>query len=326
MKDYKSEIENSRVGCLGSSDGAMLARIANGGYVPQSAMKRLAVVKGLIPNRNIPQTAAVRAGDEIEMAIYEHLKQTNNAIQSNPLWVSEKYSREHVKLISHPDIVFEDLQNRTLYVYEVKTTKATIDETRYTYKAQLYIHNLIAHERAEKNGRGWKVRLFLVHYDTNGLDLEAGCPFDVSRLTVRDVRQKADLFDIDRAMDLVNDAIANMEEYYDDEVDADYLPPIVKAEFDAMTKILQEIKEREQKVDEFKARLYSFLKEKNIKSIKNDVFSITRVDDTESVGFDAKRFLEDYAAKHKKLYKKLLKDYEKITKRKGYALIKLHHK
>ena len=48
IQDYKQEVANTRKGCLGGSDGKMLSQIAALGYVPKSALKRLAVCKGLI--------------------------------------------------------------------------------------------------------------------------------------------------------------------------------------------------------------------------------------------------------------------------------------
>ena len=55
--------------------------------------------------------------------------------------------------------------------------------------------------------------------------------------------------------------------------------------------------------------------EKDIKSIKTDVFTLTKVEPTETITFDKKKFEED----HKTLYKKYLKK----SNKKGYALLKL---
>ena len=65
------------------------------------------------------------------------------------------------------------------------------------------------------------------------------------------------------------------------------------------------------------------LKEKNIKSIKNSAFSITRVDPTESKTFDAKSYLDDEAKAHPRKTKKLIAKYTKTTKRSGYVNIKV---
>ena len=323
IQDYKQEVANTRKGCLGGSDGKLLAQIASLGYIPKSALKRLAVCKGLIEQEDIPRTAAIVAGDKIEMAIYDHLTKKDPRYESNPLWVSEKYSTKNVKLIAHPDIVLKDNARKTLFVYEVKTTKYNINDTRQTYNAQLFIESLLAHEIAAKLGSGWSVKMFLVHYSTEGLDLTEDIEFDPTRMTLKEVRLTSS-FDIKKSMELVDMFLDTFTEYYDgDDVDADMLPVAVKSQFDDVAAMLVEIKERETKVDEFKKRLYDFMVEKDIKSIKNDVFSITRVDPTESKTFDAKRYLDDEAKAHPRKVKKLVEKYTKTTKRKGYAVIKV---
>ena len=62
MEDYKIDIEQSRKGNLGSSDARMLQQIAELGVVPKSAVKRLAIVKGLAENDNV-YTPAMAFGD-----------------------------------------------------------------------------------------------------------------------------------------------------------------------------------------------------------------------------------------------------------------------
>ena len=120
VKDYKNEIAATRVGCIGSSDGKMLSQIAALGTIPKSAYKRLAVVKGLIPQVEIPKNSAIQAGDDLEMIVYSHLKAQDPRYESNPLWVSEKYSTKNCKLISHPDLVLQDDASKVLNVYDYK--------------------------------------------------------------------------------------------------------------------------------------------------------------------------------------------------------------
>lgn len=325
IQGYKQEVASTRKGCLGGSDGRMLAQIAALGYVPKSALKRLAVCKGLIEQEDIPRTAAIAAGDAIEMAIYDHLTKKDPRYQSNPLWVSEKYSTKNVKLIAHPDIVLGDEARKTLFVYEVKTTKYNINDTRQTYKAQLYIESLLAHELVSKLGSGWSVKLFLVHYSTEGLDLNEGVEFDPTRMTLKEVRfTSSALFDINKAMGIVDKHLETMTEYYDgDEIDADMLPVAVKTQFDDVAAMLVEIKEREARVDAFKQKLYNFMVEHDIRTIKNDVFSITRVDESEVKSFDGKKYLEDMQKNHPRKAKKVFAQYTKVSKRSGYALIKV---
>lgn len=324
MEDYKSEIQQTRKGCLGSSDGKTLLQIASLGEVPKSAYKRMAVVNGLIPQVEIPRNDAIQAGDDLEMIVFNYLKAQDERYESNPLWVSKRYSKKNVKLISHPDLVLVDEENKVINVYECKTTKYDVETTRQTYKAQLFIHNVIAKEKAIERGKDWNVRLFLVHYDTNGLDLSQGIDFDAQRLTIRRVKFSTPFFDIDKAMTIADGFLETFTEYYEgDEIDANLLPTQIKTQFDCVASMLSEIKEREQKVADFKARLYDFMLEKNIKSIKNEAFSITRVDATTSKTFDAKRYVEDLKKEHPRKAMKIISQYTKESKKNGYVTIKV---
>lgn len=323
--NYKDDVAQSRVGCLGSSDGKMLMQVCSLGFVPKSAHKRLAVCKGLIPQQEIPRTAAIVAGDEMEMAIYRHLSANDPRYESNPKWVSEKYSYKNVKLISHPDIVLIDNARKTVFVWEVKTTKYSVADTRQTYKAQLFIHYLLAKEIAERMGKDWTVKIALVHYNTDGLDLTEGVTFDPERLTIKDVRfTSTAFFDIHKAMSIVNDFLETFTEYYEgDEIDANLLPATVKQQFEDIAVVLQDIKEKENKVAEFKEKLYKFMDGKDIKSISNEYFTITRVDPTVQKSFDGKKFLDDMAKDHPRKAKKVLAKYTKTVNRKGYSVIKI---
>lgn len=324
--DYKKEIMDTRVGCLGGSDGKLLAMVALNGQVPKSAYKRLAVVRGLVENKEFAPSKAMAFGDFIEQSIYENLRVNDERYQSNPLWVSDRYSKKNVKLIAHPDIVLVDDAKKTLFVYEVKTTKFSAEETRETYRAQLYVEYLLGKEVVESLGKGWRIKLSLVHYDTNGVDVENGAfEYDDSRISIIPiVFRKQRYFDIDFAMSVVDEFLETFDAYFEgDEVDADLLPQKVREEFDAVTTFLREIKEREERVNAFKEKLYKFMLDKDIKSVKNDYFSITRVDGTTSHSFDYKRFLEDYTAEHPTKGRKLKIKYDKVTNKKGFVSIKL---
>ena len=323
--NYKEEIIASRVGCLGSSDGKLLVQIATLGYVPKSAYNRLAIVKGLIPPVEIPETAAIRTGNEIEMQVYQSLKLTDERWVSNFMWKSEKYSFENCALISHPDFLLIDEEKQTIFIGECKATKYTVEQTRQTYKAQLFIHYMLGLEQAAKLGKKWRVKLLLVHYNTEGLDLSEGVEFDPSRLTVNNVRISTSYFDLYRTMQIVNNFLSTFNEYYaGEEVDADLLPEKVRSEFNEIATFLTEIQEREEKVAQFKGRLFQFMKTKEIKSIKCDAFSIVRVDDTVSKSFDYKRYVDDLKLEHPRKANKVIAKYTKETKKRGYCQIKVN--
>jgi len=326
--DYKNDIRQTRQNNFGSSDAKMLQQIAILGSVPRSAYKRLAVCKGLIEQTDIPYTDAVRFGDEIEQAIFGYLSETCNGYVSNPLWVSNKYSRKNCKCITHPDIVRYDYENKILYVYEVKASRYTTTQVRNEYEYQLLHHWLLANEKAKELDGNWKVRLFLVHYQTEGLDLSQPQEFDVERLTIKQLRLgNTKTYELSKAMDIVSVFLEDFNEYYEgDEIDSTYLPKKVKEEFDMVTGILAEIKERETKVDEFKRKLCDFMLKQNIKSIKNDAWNITLVGATEQASFDSKKFLSDLAAKHPRKEKKLRKEYEKRIAKGAYVKITIKTK
>ena len=323
MEDYKEEIRNTRLHSLGSSDGKMLLQISRLGYVPKSSYKRMAVCKGLCEQEEIPYTDAVRAGDEIEMMIYNHLKATNPLCESNPLVVSKKYSQKFCTLISHPDIRIIDEDKKTITYIEIKASKYTAEQVRQEYKGQLYIHTLLAIEEARARGKEWKAKVKLAHYNTNDLDLSSAIDFMPERLSVRDVKMPK-LYDMEETMHIVNDFLETFTEYYEgEEIDAEMLPVSVKSQFEDIAHVLVEIREREDKVNNFKAKLYEFMLDKGIKSIKNDVFTITRIDPTTSKTFNHKKYIDDMMREHPRKAKKLIAQYTTLQNRKGYALIKV---
>lgn len=317
MYEYKEEILSSRVGNLGASDAELIARVASTGNIPKTAEKRLAVAKGLIPPTDGFKTEAMQLGDDIEMAIYEYLKSNDERWESNKLLTSRKFSSADLSLIAHIDFFLQDETTMTIKAIECKATKTSLNETLHQYRNQLFVEFILLKEYAASLRGQWKVKLSLCHYDTNDY-----IDFNPDKIELKSVIFRRAVFDIKKGMSILSSYVAGLTEYYpEDEVDAELLPAQIKEQFALMTTILTEIKEREIKVEQFKEKLYNFLQDRQIKSIKNDVFTITRVDPTESVSFDAKRFLSDYANEHPTKHKRLVKKYEKRVSRKGYAKI-----
>ena len=327
---HKEEIRMTRVGALGGSDAELIAQVAKLGYVPKSAYKRMAVCRGILKQEDITN-AAMRFGNFVEDNVYQMLVGKDNEYQSNPLWESKKYSKRNVKLICHPDIVRYDYDNKILYVYECKATKYGVKATKETYRGQLFIEWELAHEIIKELDGDWKVKLALCHYDANEVDLDKDFEIDTNRLTITNVAFNGTgsrmFIDIDKAMNIISDFLDTFNEYYsEDEIDSKYLPENVQQEFSVITNILTEIKEREKKVEEFKDRLYQFMLDKEIKSIKNDQWTIVRVDESESKSFDGKKYIEDYIAAHPYKGRKLYKEYEKTIERKGSVQIRLKNR
>lgn len=324
--NYKEDIRATRVGALGGSDGNLLAQVASLGYVPRGAQKRIAIMKGLLERDDV-STRVMRYGDFIEQSIFECLKENNEEYISNPLWVSGKYSKDGVRLICHPDFVLYDEKKKVLKVYECKATKFNPQQTRNTYLNQMFIEWTLANEVVKAKGEGWKVELYLCHYDTSNVCVEDEYVFFPELLSIHRVRMPSNLFDIDKAMTVISEFASTMEYYTEDEeIDSVYLPKKVKAEFDAITGVLAEIKEREVKVEEFKRKLCDFMQTHEIKSIKNDAWNISLVEATNSIRFDTKKFLSDLSEKHPRKAAKLRKDYEQRVTTGAYVQIQLKTK
>lgn len=322
MQDHKIDIINTRKGCLGGSDAKMLQMIASLGEVPKSARKRLAVCKGLIEPEQFTNRA-IEFGNYIEEQVFTSLKETDERWQSNPCLVSDKYSRPNVKCIDHVDFLLQDDKNKVLTIGECKATRTTFAQTRNEYIYQLCHHYLLGQELAKKLGR-YRLVVVLCHYCTEGVNLEEPFEFDASRLTVKNIRIERTQYDLANAMNIVDSYLENLEYYdEDDTIPYEYLPSDVQNQFDHITTLLTEIKERENAVNEFKERLYEFLVTKNVKGIKCDAWSVTRVDPTTSVQFDAKRFLQDFEQEHPLKYKKIRSEYDKKVSKRGYVVIKI---
>ena len=329
MENYKDDIIATRTGCLGGSDARLIQSIAEADKIPQSAMKRLAVCKGLAEHQQF-SNPAIEFGNYIESMVFDSLHSQDARWQSNPCLVSTKYSRPNCKVIDHIDAYLQDDDKRVVTIVEMKATRGNYAQTYDEYKWQLFHHYVLGCEKAKELG-GYKVKVMLCHYCSDGIDLTQPFEFDPSRLTVKTLRNMEKLsksYHIAEAMDVIDNFLETFTEYYEDgeEIPYEILPANVQNQFDSITTLLTEIKEREDKVAAFKSKLYDFLTEKNIKSIKNNDWSIVRIDPTESVQFDNKRYLEDFSIEHPRQYKKIRNKYDKVVKKKGYVSIKIKDK
>lgn len=321
---HKADVISTRVGCLGGSDAKMLAQIDNLGSIPASAYKRLAVCKGLVSQESMTNRA-MEYGDFVEQKVFELLsKGDEEHYESNPCWVSEKYSRKNVKCIDHVDVTHTDFENQTIYIWEVKASKYATNAVRQEYKAQLFHHTLFGREKCSELGRKWRCKVYLAHYNTDGLDLEQDFTFDEDRLTIQEVKFNGRLFDMDNAMDLVDNFLETFDFYSENEIiSAQYLPEKIHEQFASIANAMREIKEREERVNDFKKKLYEFMVQKGIKSVSGEDYTFSVVMPSQSISFDAKAYLAEMDEKHPRVAKKLREQYKKTTNKNGYLAIKV---
>jgi hypothetical protein len=220
----------------------------------------------------------------------------------------------------------QDDEKKVLILGECKATHSTYEQTHDEYKWQLLHHYLLGCERAKELG-GYKVKVMLCHYLTDGIDLTQPFEFDPSRLTVKQLRNMDKLsksYNLAEAMDIVNEFLENFTEFYEqDEVDANLLPANVQSQFLEVAQFLREIKEREDKVAAFKTKLYDFLSERGIRKVACDDFSFTVVAPTQQISVDYKAlFTKEIEAKKPRVAKQLKEKYKKTTNKRGFVTIK----
>lgn len=325
MNEHKFDVVATRTGCLGGSDAKLIQGIAIANKIPQSAMKRLAVCKGLAEQPQFTNPA-IEFGNYVESMVFESLHSQDERWQSNPCLVSTKYSRPNCKVIDHVDFFLQDDEKKVIILGECKATRSTYEQTYDEYKWQLLHHYLLGCEKANELG-GYKVKVMLCHCCTDGIDLTQPFEFDPSRLTVKTLRNMEKLsksYHLAEAMDVIDNFLETFTEFYEqEEVDANLLPANVQKQFSEVAQFLREIKEREAKVDAFKARLYDFLLERGIKKVACDDFSFTVVAPTQQISVDYKAlFTQEIEAKKPRVAKQLKEKYKKTTNKKGYVVIK----
>ena len=328
MNEHKSDIIATRTGCLGGSDARLIQSVAEAGKIPQSAIKRLAVCKGLAEQPQFTNPA-IEFGNYVESMVFESLHSQDERWQSNPCLVSTKYSRPNCKVIDHIDFFLQDDEKKVLVLGECKATRSTFEQTHDEYKWQLLHHYLLGCEKAKELG-GYKVKIMLSHYCTDGIDLTQPFEFDPSRLTVKTLRNMGKLsksYHLAEAMDIIDTFLENFTEFYEqDEVDANLLPANVQSQFLQVAQFLHEIKEREDKVAAFKTKLYDFLSERGIRKVACDDFSFTAVAPTQQISVDYKAlFTQEIEAKNPRVAKQLKEKYKKTTNKKGYVLIHVNN-
>jgi len=310
--EYKEEIINSRLGYLGGSDYSIFSKVEAQGQVPESCKERLAICKGLYKKENKFSTQAMQLGDDIENNIFDMLHSADERWQSNPRIESKKFKRNNIGLLCHPDFILVDEDKKLVTFVECKATKDSFSKTRKTYNGQLYIENILGKEYTEQmDGSGWRFNLKLCHYDTSDYIGE----FNPDKIEMSVIRFGRPPFNISKCMDIIDKYMEELTEYYREEITQEYLPQKVQEKFDAINSYLREIKEKEDTIKEFKDKMFEFMLQKNIKAIKTDSFTLSRVDECDSRSFDTSSFKED----HKTLYNK----YIKVSRKKGYARLVL---
>lgn len=308
---YKADIVATRVGGLGSSDAKMVAQIGRTGVINYAAQERIGQMLGQVERKQI-KTKAMELGDNMENTIFAFLKQRCPDAESNPKVMDEELSAEYgFDIFTHIDYAVED--ERAITWFECKATKDDVTVTRDKYKEQLAWHYAIGKLRAEKSGKLFN--LFLVHYNTNDFSGE----FDVTKMDMVKIHEPAQMLvdDITEGLVSIKAAIASGFVFVPkEELDASDLPAEQQERMAIVCGYVRALTEAEKKLAEFKELMLPIMRENNVKSIKNDMFSIFYRGEGTRTSFDTKRFERD----HPELYR----EYCKTSKVKDSITIKIN--
>ena len=304
--DQKKEIISTRKGGLGSSDATLVASAAKNGKLTDSQRKRIAVMLGLEEQKQF-STKATEYGNYIEEKVFETLKNEYQNAISNPFNKHERFSEQFgFDVFNHID--FEVDKSNTIVWFECKAVNDNVDDTLSKYKNQLLWHQMIGREKSSLLKK--QFALYLVHYHTE----DKTSDFDPSKLTIRLVEHSTNSL-FEEGLKVVAKEIENFDYQPSEEISAYTLPEHIQKGLEEVYLQLKEIDQLNKKVDDFKAKMLELMETNSVKSINNDLFKISTVASTESVGFDAKKFEYEYPDLYSEflIKKTVRKSYLKVT-------------
>lgn len=283
--NYKVEIEQSRVGSLGSSDAVMVEKIGRNGIssISETDKYRLAVMLGQAERQDV-KTFAMELGDRIEQEIYKIILKKFPQAVSNPLHAHEGMSKFYgFNIINHIDVEVET-EDRVIW-YEIKASKSPTKDVINTYSAQLQWHWMLLKKTFAHTGK--KLELSLVHYNTS-----AEGQFDASNLSITPIADNAIIENFFyKAFIILKDYLPSFVYTAPEEMS---IQLVHDDNVQAMSKFAEEaipkIKELEKKIDEFKASLRDYMLHNNIKKITSDTYTVTLTQPSVTNTFDSKRF------------------------------------
>ena len=267
MENYKDNIIATRVGCLGSSDARMVAKVGRTGKLSYADKERLAVLTGQAQPHDF-SNAATRNGDYIEQEIYKDLKAKFPGAQSNPAFASILYQTPNFFMINHIDI--EVIQDDDYLVwYEVKASKYSTPQVLKEYDDQLRWHYMLLREKA--NLLKLRPVLILVHYQVE----DYGATYDPSRVQMRSISFKGDYADdIKKGLEIIDQTLeAGFKWEPREELDATELPAEMQDKLTYITNRLREAAAIQAEVEAFKGGLLEACLSRGIKSIKAEGWS-----------------------------------------------------
>lgn len=307
MSDQKTEIIATRTGGLGSSDAKMVKSIGRNQTISEAQKIRLAVMLGLEQQKQF-STGATDYGNYIEQKVFETLAKEYNHATSNPFTKHEKYSQQYgFDIFNHIDFEVEN-ENHLIW-FECKAVNDDLETTLQKYAEQLAWHRMIGNAKASRLNKDFQ--LYLVHYQT----ADKTSNFEPDNITISLTDEVNDYSYFTKGFEIISEAIKDFQYTKSEELSSYSLPEKYQTKLDDIYLYMKDIERKTAEIEEFKAKMREIMKANNVKSIDNDLFRITTVEQSESIGFDAKLLEKEQNEIYKKYLtkKSVRKSYLKLT-------------
>ena len=285
---HKNEIEATRVGGFGGSDAAMFYRIGLKGLsaLTNSDKKRIRVAKGIDEYKPIFVNEAMKRGHDFEDWYAENY-------QSAAMERERKFTRELAKNFDtffHAD--FSDT-----FIYELKSS-SVFDDVLSIYQAQLQWQHMIS-----------AMPVYVVISDSS-------LPFEKCSEPIEVKRNEKVIEILRNGIKLIDDNWDTLDLEVGEEWNESDLMPFEKNDINVFTSYLQRIQQLEALAEESKQKVFQFMKDNNIKSLKSDSYTVTFVPESTTSTLDKKKLFTAHPEINES-------DYLKTSPKKAYITVKL---
>ena len=286
---HKQEIEVTRVGGFGGSDANLFYRVGLRGLsaLNNTDKKRIRVAKGIDEYKPIAMNDAMQRGHDFE-DFYEMSESTS--LMSREVLFSADFAK-NFKTFFHAD--FAD----KLYVYELKCVQNP-GNVEKDYEAQLQWQAMVS---------GMKV--CLVVCDSAGRFEDYNEPIEI-------VRDENVISILKNGIRLLDENWETLDLNVGEEWSDSDLMPFEKNDIAVFTSYLQRIQQLEELAEESKEKVFQFMKDNNIKSLKSDSYTVTFIPESTTTSIDKKKLFTAYP-------KIKEQDYIKTSPKKAYITVKL---
>ena len=286
---HKNEIEVTRVGGFGGSDASLFYRVGLRGLsaLNNTDKKRIRVAKGMDEYKSIQMNDAMQRGHDFE-DFYEMSESTS--LMSREVLFSAELAK-NFKTFFHAD--FSD----KYYVYELKCVQNP-DNVEKDYEAQLQWQAMIS---------GMKVCLVVC---------DSAKRFEDYNEPIEIVRDENVINILKNGIRLIDENWETLDLNVGEEWSESDLMPFEKNDIAIFTSYLQRIQQLEELAEESKLKVFQFMRDKNIKSLKSDSYTVTFTPESTTTSIDKKKLFTAYP-------KIKEQGYIKTSPKKAYITVKL---